>query len=197
MEAVVLTYEMLFECLRHEKSSAELRQLQSTFYRDYVAYVKEKQSMMKSDSSLFGKEESEKIQRQISNALRIMKELYERRERKILDLALSKCKAPSIVVSFEGMIEDEKKLYHEILNVLEANRAKVLQPLLDGREPVKDDIKEEGVCVVRLLAPIPKFLGGDMNALGPFEEDEMTLLPREIGEILKSKGKAEEVVFSV
>ena len=55
-----------------------------------------------------------------------------------------------------------------------------------------DSQKEEN-RLVRIIHPIPKFVGTDLNIYGPFEQEDVSLLPRKVADLLINKNRAEEI----
>src|SRR3989344_2263400 len=86
----VITYENLYEILRKEKYSPEIQAIDKNFYQQLIQYLEEKKAIIESQKnkdSIFANE-IQKAQIQLDNLKKIIKELYERRERKIIDLAI-------------------------------------------------------------------------------------------------------------
>lgn len=114
MVEVRITYETLFDLLRREKGRNELQELSPTFFVDVVSYLKEKTaSLSESKSGLTSKAEHEKINIQIKNIKKILKELYELREKKIINLAVNKVKTGSSLVDVTKMLAEERQLFEE------------------------------------------------------------------------------------
>jgi DNA replication initiation complex subunit (GINS family) len=133
MNEVKITYETLFDLLRREKGREELQELDETFYQDVINYLAQKQSLLDdqgTQAGLFGATESEKSRIQIQNVKKIVKELYDRRESKILKLAINKSKTGSKIVNSIAMLPEEKVFFEEALKVLNNNRNKVLRKVL-------------------------------------------------------------------
>ena len=80
---VNITYETLFELLKREKDTTDLQKLEPNFFNNFVDYLNEKKKILGKDDSLFSYDEKKKVEKQIDNAKRIIKEIYERREKKI------------------------------------------------------------------------------------------------------------------
>ena len=142
-DEINISYETLFELLRREKSRDELQKLNDTFFADVVNYLKEKEEFLenqKQKQDLFAAEEIEKAEKQISNIKKILKELYERRERKILSMALDASKTTSIVIDTSAMLTEEKLFYSNVLGILNNFRQGVLFNMQSGRMP---EIKKE------------------------------------------------------
>lgn len=133
MSEVKITYETLFDLLRREKDREELQELDENFYEDVMSYLQQKHSLLEgkgSQSELFGASESEKVKIQIQNIKKIVKDLYERRESKILRLAVNTSKTGSEIVDTTAMLPEEKKFFKEALSVLNQNRKDVLARVL-------------------------------------------------------------------
>lgn len=220
MNEVKITYETLFDLLRREKAKEELQELDETFYTDVMIYLKGKQSLLEnkgSESGLFGASESEKVRVQILNVKKIIKELYEKRERKIIRLAINRSKTGSELINTTTLLANEKKFFGEVLEVLNNNRSDVLKKLLyfekydvpmpisvpepEIEEPSVVDKKEESSdekddydikVKVKFTGEVPKFVGKKLEVYGPYTEGDEAELPEIIANILINKGRAEK-----
>ena len=135
---VVITYETLFEMLRLEKSRPELQKLSTTFFGDSLSYINKKLAILNDDApqtSLFASAEKDKTRRELENIGRILKELYDRREKKILDMAMIKSRTNSQIIDTASMIQSEKELFETITQDLALYRSSNLLKLLGGQEP--------------------------------------------------------------
>ncbi len=204
-----ITYEILFELLRKEKDTADLQKLESTFFNDFVDYLNEKKKMLNKEDALFSYDEKKKVEKQIDNARRIIKGIYERREKKILNIALTKSRTKSDVIDTSSFLENEKKFFDEIVKVLDVFRNEVIDNIIDGKqiststiekekinktdENVQNKKKIENIKLVRFLYSVPKFVGKELEEYGPFEEEDIANLPGDIANILIGKGRAEEI----
>jgi DNA replication initiation complex subunit (GINS family) len=208
MEAkeVNITYEVLFELLKKEKDTADLQKLDPSFFNDFVSYLNEKKNMLGKEDTLFSYDEKKKTEKQIENAKRIVKEIYERREKKILNIALLKSRTKSNVIDTSSLLENEKKFLDEIVKVLDTFRSSIINNIIDGKyaseitmqkeETGKKDVEpEEGKStkLVRFLCSVPKFVGKELEEYGPFAEEDIANLPAEIADVLIGKGRVEEI----
>ncbi|MFW5746291.1 MAG: hypothetical protein ACOCWQ_01935, partial [Nanoarchaeota archaeon] len=101
-----LTYEKLFELLRSEKNNAALQKLSETFFEDVQIYMDSKLAIIKkhSDSeNVFSQKELEKTSKQLANAKKILKMLYDLREKKIVTMALNKSRTASSLIDTSGI----------------------------------------------------------------------------------------------
>ncbi|MEK6835531.1 MAG: hypothetical protein AABX55_00725 [Nanoarchaeota archaeon] len=187
----VISYEILYDILRREKSKPELQKLDKTFFNDFKAYLKEKLLLLESQkqkSSIFAQKEIEKTQKQIDNVKKLIKELYEKRESKIINLALSAAKTNNI--KEDNLLEEEKELFNNIVVVLK-NSKKALDNVFEKELP--KEIKSEETRLIRFIQAVPKFIGDDLNEYGPFEEEYIASLPIKVADLLIKNKRAEPI----
>jgi len=212
---VNITYETLFEILRIEKNRDDLQEIPATFFEDVVAYLREKQQILdegRAKEDLFSATEREKTSTEMGNVKKILRELYERREKKIINMALNKSRTMSNIIDTSKLVGEESRMFGRIVETLDSFRGGILTNLLDLRIPyveekknaVQADEKKEDeekkpepvqkdAKLVRFLHPVPKFVGKELEVYGPFEEEDMATLPTQIADVLISKGRAEEI----
>jgi len=143
-----ITYETLFDLLRKERSLEDLQELDIWFWKHVVDYLNERESFLETTSQL----EQEKTRIQLFNIKRIIKEIYERRERKVVQLAMNVIRAndPGFVDK-RGMLTEEKKLFDETVSLLLTYKRGVLDQVCATQIPVispeayieKPEIKKE------------------------------------------------------
>ena len=208
-----ISYTTLFELLRREKDREELQKLQKTFFEDVKSYIQEKQKAA-SESTLTNFEDKPKIEKELNNIKKILKELYEKRERKIVLMALDRSRIKTNIVDSALMLKEEKELFDSLVNVLDENREYIALRLF-SQEPAENEMKEEpekepaikskpplelndnalkkDTKLVRFTHAVPKFVGKELEEYGPFEEEDIANLPIDIAQILIDKGRAEEI----
>ncbi len=138
MGSIKITLETLYDLLRNEKKREDLQKLDETFFTDVVNYVREKKMLLesrKSDSSMFSSAEREKLEYELRSIKRILKELYEKREKKIIDIALNKSRTGSDIIDTSSMLHEEKDLYRLALQVMDNFRQRILFRLFEGELP--------------------------------------------------------------
>lgn len=198
--ADIITYETLYELLRKEKYNQGLQELDKDFFKNVINYLKEKEQLITQSpqDSAFSKEIAA-AKKQVENAKRIIKELYERRESKILQLALLSSRSgtnqqPSI-------LPEEQKFLSEILSIFNRFRSDILENILTIKQPIikeppktiKTEKKESPNKLVRFMHPTPKFMDPDLKVYGPYEREDMGFLPQKIAATLIKKKRAEEI----
>ena len=133
MSEIKITYETLFDLLRREKSQDELQKLDPEFYKDVLAYLQEKQAILQDTSGqaeLFASSEKEKIRIQFQNIKKILREFYERRERKVLHMALIHSRTQSNLTDMGALLDTEKQLFYELNKLLTQYKDATLTQLL-------------------------------------------------------------------
>jgi len=201
MSEVLITYENLYEVLRREKYRTELQKLDSTFYQDVIRYLNEKEAILASQSkkdSIFASKELEKTQIQLKNVRKILKELYEKRESKIIQAALFASRS-NMAQDTSMMLQEELSFYTELNKTFSTYKGNILINLLQNQLPSiqkqeQKDLKtpdKTDTIAIRVVKSIPEFVGPDMKTYGPFEVGETIHLDPKIASILVRSKQAE------
>ncbi|MBW2990363.1 hypothetical protein KY348_01520 [Candidatus Woesearchaeota archaeon] len=135
MVDIRITYETLFDLLRREKNREELQRLDNDFYEQVLAYLKEKrEALSRKGDELFVSAEREKLKIQFQNIRRIIKELYERREKKIINMAVSRARTGSDVIDTSSLLPSEKDFFDKQVGLLISYKDNVLDAILHLKE---------------------------------------------------------------
>ena len=205
---VVLTYETLYEMLRKEKSREELQQIDANFFKDTLSYLKDKQqayddNLVKND--IFSQSERDKLHIQIANIKKILRDLYDLRERKIISMAVNNSRIKTHIVDTANLLPAEHSLFQSIHAVLSQHRTGILHRMLEMREPeimpvvlplpeIPKEVEIEAAKKhVKFIDAIEQFVGEELEMYGPYAANDEAELPRELAEILISQGKAVEL----
>jgi len=195
MPETIITYETLYEILRREKTRQELQKLEKTFLKDISKYLYEKNNILESQnqkSSIFAKE-TEKTQKQIENIKRILKELYERRETKIIQIALYASRTNSNI-DLSALLPEELEFYNKIILEFKTARDNILNSIIENKKPEPKIIKrDDELKPIRFISYIPSFVDQDLNNYGPYEPEDIALLPEKISNLLIEKEKAKAI----
>ena len=204
---VKITFDTLFSILRNEKSRDEIQELDPSFYDDVIAYLNEKKEMVAKETdglNVFISSEKERNLKQLSNTKRILNEIYDRREKKIIEMALVKSRTKSDVVSSSGLLGPEANLYESLVELFDSYREGIISNILEGKkvdisamQPVpitneEQDKEQKLTKKVRFICETPKFVGENLEVYGPFQQEEIAELPSEIASLLVLKGRAQE-----
>ena len=213
MENIRITLETLYDILRNEKKREDLQKLEDSFFNDVVNYLREKKKLLNSkqeENELFASGEKKKLEYELNSINRILKEIYERRETKIIAIALNKSKTGSDIIDTSSMLREEKQFYQQVLGILDDYRRGILLSLFRGELPVverkiveiekkatksfKFELSErQGMTKIKFIRPTPSFIWKDMKVYGPFGEGEQTEIFPEVAELLVRKSRAERV----
>ncbi|MBS3139647.1 DNA replication complex GINS family protein [Candidatus Woesearchaeota archaeon] len=213
MDSIKITLETLYDILRNEKKRGELQNLENTFFIDVVSYVREKQALLQEkekSSNIFAAGEKDKLEYELRSIRRILKEIYELRENKIIDIALNKSKTRSELIDTGAMLREEKEFYENILDRFNHARQQILFPLFKGELPgmadypapkkmvVTEKIEENKPATaektkIRFIHPTPSFVWKDLKVYGPYDIGEETEMFPEVAELLVRKKRAEKV----
>ena len=193
-----ITFEYLYDVLRKEKYSKEIQRLDENFMANLKKYIYEKTQLLKSNAekvSIFTASETLKTRKHVENVQKLVKELFERRESKILYLAFVASKNSGKHQLTTNLLKEEEIMFNEIITKLNDFREQTTSRLL-SEDPI--DLKPKDIKtdekqlnqVIRVLEPVPQFVGLDMQVYGPFNEKDTVTLPIEIANVLVNKNIA-------
>ena len=216
----VLTYDKLFDYLREERNSVQLQKLPSSYYSDVINYLKNKEGSIDSLRSS-GSLTVDNSVIQLNNAKKIIQNIYERREKKILLLALNKSRTQSSLIDTSGLLPEEKIFFKQICVLLDHFRGEILNKILNKDLPNVDNEKDaiepeihesvseseassndsldseaSSLVSIKFSQYVDKFVGSDLDILGPFNEGDIERLPSEVADVMISKGFAEKIEIS-
>ncbi len=138
-EKVNITYETLFDILRLEKNTGELQKLKDSFYQDVFSYFNSKKEVLQREESMFSETDKEKTLIQIQNIKRLLKELYEKRERKIIELAINKSRTGSDILDLSALLPQEKKIFSQLVKIFSSYREEILNNIMNGKQPTLNE----------------------------------------------------------
>ena len=131
---VQITYETLFDLLRKERSLEELQSLDDSFWTQVVNFVNDRKSFFERTGNDLNQEKS---RIQLQNIKRILKEIYERREKKIVNLALNIIKTDNTgFADKRNMLPSEKEFFTDTLNLFNKYKQGVLLQVFNGQIPL-------------------------------------------------------------
>lgn len=217
---IAITYQTLFELFRRECNREELQPLEPDFFRNVVSYIKEKKESIiqqRQKEDLFAEEEGKKAEVEFESIRKVIRRLYEKRESKIITMALDSSRTDSSIVDTSAMLPEERELYKSLQEGLDKFRTGILITVLEGKsstiqverdpeemqeapdapfeepeEKPKEESKEENIKV-KFTESMPSFVGEDFNEYGPYEPGQEAALPPQITTILLEKGVIQKV----
>jgi len=202
MAEELITNEKLYEILRKEKTKSELQEIDPEFFNLVKSYIKEKRSItqaQKEKISVFSKFDIENTKKQLETTKKLLTELFEKRQQKIIQLASICSRTNPENNDIDTNIPSEKLLFSKIFEILTEDRISNLLILTDPDQISKKtkDInitnEEQKNKLLRITNPIPRFVGLDQEIYGPYDEEEVANLPQDIARVLISNKRAEEI----
>ncbi len=118
-------YEDIYEISRNEKFSSDLQELTKEDLRKIKEYFKEKGKGTQSQNqstNLFATHNRAKVQIEISNASRVIKDLLERRERKLINRSVFNSRIENSIRDTSNMLEIEEELYDQLIFIIKRFR---------------------------------------------------------------------------
>ncbi len=168
MADIKITLETLYDILRNEKKRDDLQKLDATLFIDIVQYLREKKALLESkqqSTEVFAAGERDKLEYELRSIRRILKETYEKREKKLLEIALNKSRTGSDLIDTSAMLHEEKEFYREILKTLDVYRKGILENLSQGQLPrlsvpqkldaLVEKRKDDALLPIPLPIPVP------------------------------------------
>src|SRR3972149_2538468 len=132
-ESSAITFEILYDLVRKEKSEESIQKLPPDISNQMVHYLTTKLGIYR-DAKPQGlaEKELENIRNQIQSARKLVKELYERRERKIIQLALNMARA-DVTSEDANLLDFERNLQQRLTVILNEAREKILHNLVNAK----------------------------------------------------------------
>jgi len=196
----VITYETLYELLRKEKYNQNVQELDEDFFKNIINYLEEKERIITQSpkDSAFSREITN-TKKQLENAKKLIRELYERRENKIIQHALLASRSGSREEI--PLLPEENRLFTDVYSVFDKYRKEILDSMLSNQQPIiketpktiKTEEKPSQNKLVRFIHPTPQFVTPDLKIYGPFEKEDMGYVPDNVANTLIKKKRAEEV----
>jgi hypothetical protein len=180
-------YEDLYELLRNEKFSTDLQDMSIENLKKIRSYFNERNNKLNesASSNMFSSHNKLKIQGEIDNATRIVNDLINIRERKIINRAIFTSRSNENIEDTSNMIEIEKKLYDFLNFELKKFRKSYLYEI-ENREV--NDKKHKKYVV---LEDVP-LLSDGINEYGPYKKNDFIELPINIANILVNESKIKD-----
>ena len=203
-ESSTITFQSIYDMARKEKTSEEIQELHPDVFKQLTSYLKTKIQIYKNSKNRgLNPNELEKMKVQIVSVRKLIKELYERRERKILHLAINKSRTKSDIIDDSTLLNEEKLIFDDVTEILDKYRQDILLNLVNARLPFgkkeetkpienKEETKSE-TMLIRFTSSVPKFLGLKEEIYGPFEPGDTASIPNEIAEVIIKRERGELV----
>ncbi len=183
-----MSYARLYDAWKREKESPELQPLDPEFYVQVSEYVKKQREDLQllDEKTLKARllaEEQDRVKR-------LLTDLLASRYRKMVHSVLDGKPVPPafLTVEEEGSYQGVAAAWTQVEDVLK-DVLRGRRPAVRGEQPREKPKR----ILVRFLQAIPAIIGPDMQAYGPFNEEDVASLPVENADILVKRGIAMEV----
>jgi len=185
-----MDYEDLRALQRRERNTQKLAEFDTDFYEKLTDLIKNSKNkyQQSNDTCDF---------KNLDNTYKIAKDIFDRREQKIMLKALRDHKTSDTDITH--LLDVEKRLYNRLITGLKENK-KYLDGVLVGQgekivapknEPMTP--QDLNMVLIRITNQVPKIMTKDLKEIGPFEPKELIKLPEEEAQLLLSKNLAERV----
>lgn len=128
-------YTELFDRAQKEKNNSNLLPLEKDFYN------------IMHEASL--EKEKNNQARIAENMRKLIKEIYEKRERKIISMALDKSRTKTFLIDTTALLEEEKEMFESFAVVFDKFRDSKLKPILSvhAKEEIGVEIDEKQLII--------------------------------------------------
>ena len=173
MAEETITFELIRKIQREEQILPKLSRLPENFFGAVASYLEYKRRLAMRDDR--------KDMLEIKNVERLVEDIINRRERKILNAAIISARTKIVP---ENLIEEEKIFYNSVHALVKNRREDILKRFS------AEKVEETNMIVFK--EDVSEFIGSDMKTYGPFKKGDTILLPRENVRVLMEKGIVEE-----
>jgi DNA replication initiation complex subunit (GINS family) len=196
MEEEGINYKTLRKIQQTEKASPTLTAINQSFYIDLSEYLKNLEDRLEKESN---SQKKMLLRDEIQNTKKIVTNIYEQREKKVLLAAISKARGGD--PNLKNLVDEEKKLFDSTLQTMNETREKLLNKKTENIEkPSKEtaktkEKKEEQTNtnpIVMVTNDIPEFIGTDANKY-VLKKGDVLSLPEDMSETLSKRGMVKEV----
>lgn len=192
MDVAEINYKTLRKIQQMEKNSPMLTKIDSDFYTVLSKYLKYLDSRLEKKSS---SQKQMLLKDEIQNTKKIVTNIYEQREKKILLAAISKARRGN--PDLKNLVDTEKNLFDSILNLMVQSRRELLNKKSQEEkktvESEKESEKQENAnSIARVVQDIPEFVGTDTKKYN-LKRGDVVSLPEDMNDTLSKRGVVKEI----
>jgi len=175
---MVVTFETIRNIQRSEKENKSLTKLQEDIFAEISEYLKRK-SERKEDFL------------EVENIKNIIKDIVDRREHKIVEMAIMYVRSGVIP---KNMTKEEEEFFSSLVKIIKEFRDSYYSTIISGsikKEEIIEKPEEPEKTVIQILEDIPEFVFGNKTYI--LKKDEIASLPKDLEEFLIKKGVAKRI----
>jgi DNA replication initiation complex subunit (GINS family) len=193
----MLSFEDVRRVQRMQRNSSSLVEMDDSFYDELAEYVNKKKEARDSTEL-----------RKLENVLKLARDVFYRREQIVAMNALRNVRTGE--KDTKRMTFREKEMYDSLVenfrNYKQFYEGTLLGNAVEKKEeketikkdeepkpkaPPSGEEDEEEVVLVRVMQPIPEFVGSNVKEYGPFKVNDVVKLPSKEAKILSEKNLVE------
>jgi DNA replication factor GINS len=175
MTEETITFDLIRKIQREEQRIPKLTKLPDSFYQNVQSYFEQKRKISSEKKGVL----------EVKNIERLVEDVFNRRERKILNQAVISTRTG---IMPENLTDEEKEFFNQISETLKNRRNKHLNKLF-SKETVTEEEMEK---LLIFKEDVPEFIGSDMKTYGPFKKGDIAKLPDANMNVLIERGIVEE-----
>jgi len=187
---IVITYELLYDLLRNERDKESLQKLDNTFIKDVKSYIEEKKQIAQKQGQSIFQEADQNNHQQLLNIFKIVRELFDRREQKIITLARDDVRTKGKLIDTSPLLPEEKELYDYLVSLLSKQRAILYDDIFNEKPKVLKTEPKKDTIELTFEEAVSAFVGPDMKTYGPYAQGEKAELPEKVAQLLQNQNKA-------
>ena len=200
-----INYKTLRKIQQTEKDSPTLTKIESDFYSDLTNYLKYLGSRLEKESS---SQKQMLLKEEIQDTTKIVNNIYEQREKKILLAAISKARGGD--PDLKNLVDVERNLFDSILQMMIQTREELLTKKIREKEeekiiesnvePKHENKKQESTNpkqentnpIVMVTKDIPEFIGTDAKKYN-LRKGDIISLPQDMSDTLSKRDAVKEI----
>ncbi|MCX6821020.1 MAG: hypothetical protein NT016_03655 [Candidatus Aenigmarchaeota archaeon] len=175
-----ISFDLIRRIQREEQRVPKLTKLPEGFYDAVRLYLHHKRETDNRKSGL----ETKQVER-------LAEDIYNRRERKIFNIALI---AARTRIPPENLTEEETLFFDQVVYLVKDRRQRILDTLVTQEASGAGSMENLGLVVFK--EEVPAFVGADMRSYGPFKKGDIAKLPEENRIVLLQQNIVEEFTIN-
>jgi len=197
MEDEDISYKMLRKIQQREKNSPILSELKADFFDDLKIYLDNLKSRIKNEKS---SQKKTLLDDEIENINKIIKNIYEQREKKIVLAAVSKARGGN--PNLKNILNEEEGLFKPVLEKMIDSRRKILnfenkkekneeKSTNKAKETMDNELRKDNQILL-VKEDIPEFIGTDEKKYN-LKSDDIISVPKDMSEMLSNRGVVKKI----
>lgn len=191
-----INYKTLRKIQQIEESNSLLSKIDENLYLNFSNYIKNLNLRLKKENN---QQRKIILKNEIINTKKIVKDIYDQREKKILFAIMTKVRGGE--PNLKHLIKSEKKLFESILEIVSSMRQEIIEQkkksninkISDNTNNINNKkIKYSKNKIFLIKDNIPEFIGTDSKKY-KLKKNDIISLPRKTSELLSKRDIAVEI----